>query len=77
MSYIICAEIFHDKFEKEIDAVLKKHNNIRGELDHDKNNETYTLDMAGSFDKQIEITRFFCNALLDEGIYEFEIMHSY
>lgn len=78
MSYIICAEIFYDnKFKKEeINNVIKNYKEIRT-LKDDEWNGIYTLDMSGDFDKQIELTRFFCNALLNEGIYEFKITHSY
>jgi len=46
-------------------------------LSYDEFEEITKLDMRGDFDKQIELTRKFCNALLDAGIYEFNIHHSF
>ena len=36
-----------------------------------------TLDIRGDFDKQQELTRWFCNQLIDAGVLTFEIHHSY
>jgi len=73
MSYIITAT-FPDDHAKLI--TLLENRDIRT-LRHDTENEMVTVDMRGDFETNVDQTRWLCGKLLDAGIIEFEIRHSY
>lgn len=78
MSYIIVATFSEDRqrgFPRAA-AKLLKVPEIRL-LRRDAENELVSLDMRGDFDRKAELTREFCGHLIDAGVVEFDIHHSY
>jgi hypothetical protein len=76
VGYIICAEVDTDSdinHPKGIDRILE----IEGIRLLSKRDGHYTLDMRGEFDRNAEQVLYLCKALVDNGILEFDIRHSY
>lgn len=78
MSYIITVEIplgEQHNSRNGVDLLLREPE-IRL-LRHDDENEITTLDMRGDFDINDRQVRWLCGKLVDAGILEFRIGHSY
>jgi hypothetical protein len=72
MSYIIIAEVRLDLEENMHGDIKKVNARILS-----KNNNSIVFDIPGDFHNQQELTKQFCNTLVDAGFFQFEIKHSY
>ena len=75
MSYIIVAEFPEDRYPGATVRLLTVPE-IRL-LRRDSENEIVHLDIRGDFDHAAEQTRWLCNHLIDTGVINFSIYHSY
>jgi hypothetical protein len=78
MGYIITATfpVNDDLNHKDcLERILK--NDFVRHLSTDSVNEYETVDMRGEFGEKADLTKKLCNALVNSGIYRFEIGHSY
>lgn len=78
MSYIITVTVPLDEAVNHrygVDALLR--DPLIRFLRRDTENDTITLDMRGDFDDNAHQVRWLCGKLVDAGILEFEINHSY
>ena len=75
MGYQIIATFNEDEYPNAINVLLI-HPSIRF-LYRDRENERVSVDMLGDFNNQAELTRKFCALLIDAGVTNFDIRHSY